>query len=125
MRTWTRAEYLADLAAAMKESELQSKVVALAHELGFLAFHTHDSRRSMPGWPDLALVHPVRPRLLYRELKQQDRYPTADQRKCLAALANAGADVGVWRPLDLLEQRVLAELRAPQPAPPTTKEQTR
>lgn len=122
MRTWTRAEYLADLAAAMKEAALQAQVIAVAKDLGFLTYFTQDSRRSMPGWPDLVLVHPTRGRLLYRELKQQGRYPTPDQRRCLAALANAGADVSVWRPLDLLEQRVLAELRAPQPAPPTPKE---
>lgn len=124
MKALSRAEYLADVAAAMKEDALQAKVIAVARDLGFLAYHTHDSRRSERGWPDLVLVHPTRGRLLYRELKQEERYPTADQRKWLDALRVAGADVGVWRPLDLLEQRVHAELLAPQPVP-TPKEQTR
>ncbi|MFE6228925.1 VRR-NUC domain-containing protein [Cellulosimicrobium sp. NPDC057862] len=115
MRTWTPAEYHADVAAGMKEDALQAQVIAVARDLGFLVYHTHDSRKSERGWPDLVLVHPTRGRLLYRELKQQKRYPTPEQRKWLAALAATGADVGVWRPLDILERRVHAELQAPQP----------
>jgi len=120
----TRDEYLADVAAGMKEAVLQAQVVKVAKDLGFLAYHTHDSRKSERGWPDLVLVHPTRGRLLYRELKQEKRYLTAEQRKWLAALAATGADVGVWRPLDLLQRRVHAELQAPQPVP-TSKEQPR
>jgi hypothetical protein len=119
MRVWTRADYLADVAARMPEAELQTKVLRLATDLGFLAYHTHDSRRSQRGWPDLVLAHPGRGRLLFRELKQQGKYPTPEQRRWLTTLEATGADVGVWRPMDLLSERVLAELRASQPTTTT------
>jgi hypothetical protein len=110
----TRDEYRADIARGMKEAALQAQVIAMARELGFFVYHTHDSRRSEPGFPDLVLAHGARGRLLFRELKTQTGRLSDAQRRVLAELGGA-ADVGVWRPLDLLEGRVLAELRAPQP----------
>src|SRR5690606_30920215 len=74
VKVMTRDEYLADVAAGMKEAVLQAQVIKVAKGLGFLAYFTHDSRRSPSGWPDLVLVHPIRGRLLFRELKQEKRY---------------------------------------------------
>ncbi|MFD6030500.1 VRR-NUC domain-containing protein [Cellulosimicrobium funkei] len=118
MKVMTRAEFRVAAANRMSEDDLQIQVIAIAHQLGFLAYHTHDSRKSEKGFPDLVLVHGARGRLLFRELKKQSGQLSEDQRRWLAALHGA-ADVGVWRPIDLLEGRVLAELRAPQPTTTT------
>lgn len=109
MRIYTRDEYRADVAAQMLEADLQSKVIALAKGLGFTWYHTHNSRRSPSGYPDLHLIHPDG-RSLFRELKQQSKHPTPEQRRWLALLAGAGHDVGVWRPLDYLDGTVEREL---------------
>lgn len=53
------------------------------------------------GWPDLVLVHPVRQRILFRELKKEDGEVSDDQRRVLVALVAAGLDAAIWRPRDL------------------------
>lgn len=97
------------LAEAMTEAQLLTGVSALARDLGWLCYHTHDSRRSEPGFPDLVLVQGDR--CLFRELKTSSGRVTAAQRKWLHALAATGADASVWRPWDLLDGTVLAGLR--------------
>jgi len=69
------------------------RVVTL--RLGGLCYHTHDSRRSVPGFPDLVIV--VGGRILYREVKLGAGRLTAEQEEWLAALTAAGADAAVWR----------------------------
>lgn len=117
------AEYERQVAAAMSEAVLQTKAEAAARQLGWLAYHAPDNRpiraRSgrtyvqnvRAGFPDLVLVHPREHRIMYRELKRQGQSPTPEQREWLAALEAAGADVGVWRPADLLSGRIVSELR--------------
>jgi hypothetical protein len=108
----TQSEYQAVCAAAMLEKDLQESVREMAMKLGYLVYHTHDSRRSEPGYPDLTIVG--HGRLLVRELKRQsDRLGrvTPKQREWLAALADAGVDAGVWRPADLLSGQILDELK--------------
>lgn len=62
----TTAEYQAQ----QSEAELQRMVTRLADTLGWtLQYHTHDSRRSQAGFPDLVLVHPGQGRIVYAELK--------------------------------------------------------
>ncbi len=44
------------------EKPFQAQVVELARLSGWLTYHTHDSRRSQSGFPDLVLVRaPVDP----------------------------------------------------------------
>lgn len=100
---------MAKLAAAMSESDLDRKVQQIARGLGLLVYHTFDSRRSAPGWPDLTIVGRS---VLYRELKRENGRLTTAQRAWLAALGDAGQDAGVWRPSDLLSGRVARELAA-------------
>lgn len=84
------------LAGSMRERELQTGVLSLARLMGLLVYHTYDSRRSQPGFPDLVIVGPRG--VLYRELKTINGRVSPDQQKWLAALQRAGQDAGVWRP---------------------------
>jgi hypothetical protein len=112
-RPITRDEYLEREAAAMTEAVLQSRVLGMARELGYIAYHTHDSRRSQPGYPDLHLVSLRRGRSLMRELKTTRGRVSPDQQTWLVALRAAGVDAAVWRPMDLLDGTVLETLTAP------------
>lgn len=103
-------DYRRQVAAEMRENALQDQIEALAFDLGWKTYHTHDSRRSNAGWPDLALVHPDRARFMVRELKTMRGRVTPEQREWLDGLTAAGVDAGVWRPMDLLNETVLREL---------------
>lgn len=106
-----RTNTVAQGVLAMAEKPFQVRVVQLAKFHGFeLVYHTHDSRRSAPGFPDLVLVSSRRKRVMYRELKSSKGRVSADQQAWLGALALAGQDVGVWRPADLLSGRIVEEL---------------
>lgn len=80
------------------EREFQAAVVKVARLLGCIVYHTHDSRRSAKGFPDLVIVgshgH------LFRELKTDEGRVSPEQSEWIARLAKAGADVAVWRPAD-------------------------
>lgn len=77
------------------EKEWQQQVVALLKTLGYRCYHTHDSRRSQPGFPDLCAI---RDRVIFLELKREQGVVSAKQREWIGALANAGAEVYVIRP---------------------------
>jgi hypothetical protein len=104
----TQSEYQAACAKVMPEKDLLASVREMAEMLGYLIYHTHDSRRSESGWPDVAIVG--HGRFLVRELKRQSGVVTPDQKAWLAALAEAGVDGGIWRPADLLAGRILSQL---------------
>lgn len=96
----------------MSEKDFQTGVLKLAQFHGFtLRYHTHDSRRSAPGFPDLVLINTRTGRILWRELKTNKGRVSLDQQAWLDGLAACGLDAGVWRPNDLDDGRVLAELR--------------
>lgn len=86
---------------AMSEAQLLAAVRRLAQLRGFMAYHTHDSRRSEPGFPDLVLVSARQRRLVFAELKTATGKTSPAQDEWLAALAAAGAEVFLWRPADL------------------------
>ncbi|MCR6706570.1 MAG: VRR-NUC domain-containing protein [Cellulomonas sp.] len=109
-RSLTPQQHRALVAEQMTESALQAQILTAARTTGWLAYHTHDSRRSRPGFPDLVLVHDRRGLVLFRELKTERGRVRPEQREWLSALAAAGADAGVWRPSDWLGERVIAEL---------------
>lgn len=106
----TAAEYAAMQAKSMREDALQALVMAAAKRHGWRSYHTHDSRRSDPGFPDLVLVHASRRLLLFRELKTQTGRIRPDQVTFLADLAATGADVAIWRPLDWFNHTIQNEL---------------
>lgn len=107
---------LSDPLSRMSERQLQDLVVQTAKYLGYLVYHTYDSRRSAPGFPDLVLAHPAGG-LLWRELKAEKGRLTPEQEQWLATLSASGQDAGVWRPADWasgLIQRYLSEKRGGQ-----------
>lgn len=69
------------------------------------AYHTHNSQRSQPGYPDLILIHPERQLLIAAELKMDGKYPSIEQRLWLAAFscvsdATEHVLTRLWRPSD-------------------------
>lgn len=103
--------YQEHVAAQMSEAALQNRILLLASAFGWMAYHTHDSRRSQKGFPDLVLLHPGQGRLLFRELKSAKGRTTPEQTLWLEGLVAAGFDAGVWRPADLLDRTVENALR--------------
>lgn len=100
------------------EKEFQAAVVQLARLQGWLCYHTYDSRRSEPGFPDLVLV---RDRVLFWELKGTNGKLSPAQVIWLDKLEAAGAEVDVWWPKDWKRiERVLSR-RTPK-KPPTVDE---
>lgn len=91
----------------MTEKDWQGLVVAAATVHGWWVFHPHDSRRSTPGWPDLALLRP--PEFILVELKSDRGRVTPEQRQVLGMLDACGVEAFVWRPVD--EPDVMARLR--------------
>ena len=96
----------------MTEKELEGLVKDTAASFGWMRYHTFDSRRSTPGFPDDVLVHPTTGRLLFRELKTEKGAVTEAQTLWLETLHEAKApSASVWRPKDWHSGRIVSELR--------------
>jgi len=95
------------LAAAMSEAQLLAIIRRACRTLGLLCYHTYNSRRSEPGFPDLVIVGS---RMIIRELKTERGRVRPEQRVWLDALVRAGQDADVWRPDDLYSGRIIREL---------------
>jgi hypothetical protein len=87
----------------VSEKAFQQQVIQVARLTGHLAYHTLHSIGSEPGFPDLVLVHPLRPSLLMPELKSERGRLTRAQERWLAALRANGVEAPVWRPHDIDE----------------------
>lgn len=99
-------------ARAMKEDELQSKVIGLAKQLRWRWFHPPRAvnEKIEAGFLDLTMLKAGR--CVVAELKQQAKYPTPEQRAWMDDWALvAGVEVHLWRPYDLICGRVAAVLR--------------
>lgn len=85
------------------EGELQDAIIKRAKAAGWLAYHTRDSRRCEPGFPDLILLRGSV--MLVVELKRSKRlHPTAAQKRWLKAFQLIpGAVVRIWSPEDWQE----------------------
>jgi len=87
------------LLGGLSERDWQRRVVDYATWCGWLSYHTHDSRRSEPGFPDLVLLR--RDRCVVAELKSDVGKVTTAQQRWLDAFAVVpGLEVHVWRPAD-------------------------
>ena len=88
-----------DPSTPTNEAEFQRCVIAAAHNREWMTYHTHDSRRSAPGYPDLTLAH-RKWGLLFVELKMPKGKVSADQKEWLKILRQCGQEAMVWRPAD-------------------------
>ncbi len=92
----------------LTEAQLQEMVVARATALGWLVYHTYDSRRSASGFPDLVLARDGV--VVFAELKSEKGRITENQRVWAQAFGE-GYTEGVageycyflWRPSDMAE----------------------
>lgn len=106
---------------AKPESDFQREVLEAAGYTGWLRFHDHDARRDNeesgvdPGFPDTVLVHPIRLRIIFAELKRETEKPSGRQLVWLGALmlisklTRGIVQVYVWRPSDM--DRILEVLQ--------------
>jgi hypothetical protein len=96
---------LTDQLPAVTEKVFLARVIECARLFRWKAYHTHDSRYSAAGFPDLVLV---RERVVFAELKTDRGVISPAQAEWLAKLRRAGAEVHLWRPADWREiERVL------------------
>jgi hypothetical protein len=87
------------LRATISEKDFQETVRTLARLRGWKGYHTHDSRRSEAGFPDLCLVKP--PRIILAELKSENGRLSKAQGDWLELLGRCpGVESYVWRPRD-------------------------
>lgn len=94
------------------EAQFQQQIIDLAKLHGYtLIYHTHNSRRSQPGFPDLVLVSEQRGRALFRELKTDTGRLTREQYNWFVGMKLAKLNAGVWRPADLASGQIIKELR--------------
>lgn len=96
------------------EKEFQAAVVRLAESHGWRVYHTHYSRRSAAGYPDLTLVR--KGVLILAELKTDKGRTSAAQDEWLRELRVVpGVRTRLWRPA--LWSAIVAELTAPSEQP--------
>ena len=85
-------------ALSLSEADLQTCVIDLAQRLGWLVYHTHDSRHSAKGYPDIVALNGTVG--LAIELKSEKGKVTPEQKQWLTAFAGAGFLPCIWRPAD-------------------------
>jgi hypothetical protein len=87
---------------SLPETAFLGQVRRIALDLGYCCYHTHDSRRSEPGFVDIVLVDPCHPSPVYMwELKTATGKVTPAQQVWMDALDGRTITAGVWRPRDL------------------------
>lgn len=95
----------------MTERQLQDAIVEMARLLGWLAYHTFDSRHSAAGFPDLVLLRGHQ--LIFAELKSETGRLSPEQDAWIAALQDTRrVTVAVWMPHHWLSGEVERALRA-------------
>lgn len=88
-------------ALGMTEKQFQAQVVKIAQLNKWLVYHTYDSRRSEPGFPDLVMVG--KGAVIFAELKVGINTLTSVQIEWGDALLQAGANWFVWYPEQMQE----------------------
>lgn len=85
---------------ALTESQWQAQVLEWAKRAGWTHYHTHDSRKSPGGFPDLVLARPGR-MVVFAELKTMRGIELPSQKAWRALLNGAvGCQAYLWRPSD-------------------------
>lgn len=78
------------------ERTFQDRVVQYARLNGWLCYHTHDSRRSEAGFPDLVLAREGE--LVFAELKTEKGRISQAQQGWIDLLDTTEAQAYIWRP---------------------------
>jgi VRR-NUC domain. len=94
-------------ATTMTERQLQDAIIEAAKRMNWLCYHVYDSRRSVPGFPDLVLLKGQR--MMVLELKTDKGRVRPEQHVWLDAFVQAGITAKIIRPADLDD--VLAQLQ--------------
>ena len=81
----------------LTEAQFLTKVTDLARARSWLVYHTYDSRRSAPGFPDLVLARDGR--VMFVELKVPSGRISQNQRAWLVALGASDTGWNVSNPL--------------------------
>ncbi|HAM40588.1 MAG TPA: hypothetical protein DCP69_04435 [Candidatus Omnitrophica bacterium] len=90
------------LDAAVTEREFLAAIISLAKLNGWATYHTHDSRRSDPGFPDLVAVRGAQ--MLIMEAKREKGRVTPEQQAWIDRLWQVKyVTASVVRPHDLDE----------------------
>lgn len=89
----------------LSEKAFMSAVLRVAKQHDWLCYHTHDSRKSAPGYPDVTLARlpgPGRPgEVIWAELKVEAPL-TIEQERWLATLSHVQhTEAHLWRPADM------------------------
>lgn len=98
----------------MTEAQLQSAVIEMAQTFKWRCYHTHDSRRSQAGFPDLTMVRGYT--IIFAELKSETGKVSDDQYGWLDDLGDVQnvtehVKVRVWRPNDWTTGEIERALR--------------
>jgi VRR-NUC domain len=81
------------------EKDFMHSVLELVNLMGWLSYHTHNSKHSSPGFPDLVMVKDTH--LIFAELKSDNGKTTPDQKKWLEALSKVETvSSHLWKPQD-------------------------
>lgn len=107
-----------EIVHGIKEKQFQAWVTQAAKLLGWKYFHPYDSRKSVPGYPDLTLVHAKQGRVIFAELKKQDGRVTKAQQEWLTDLQAAGQEAYVWRPSDWANGTITKTLQPSESSEP-------
>lgn len=84
----------------MPEADLLAYVIDVADAGKWYCYHTYDSRRSQPGFPDLVLTRDGR--TIFIELKSQKGRTYPAQEEWLAELRKTdGIEIYLWRPVHI------------------------
>lgn len=100
-----------ELIMQIKEDQLQTWIIQLAKLHCWRVYHTYDSRRSAPGFPDLCMVHAGQGRVIFAELKSTTGRVSADQREWLQDLTTAGQEAYLWNPKDWVDGTIQDTLK--------------
>lgn len=95
----TAADWRLEQISKWPEKTFQQQVINLARQLGWRVYHPYDSRRSVPGYPDLTLVS-TEHGVIWAELKTEKGRLSSAQREWLDHLTASGQTAVIWRPRD-------------------------
>jgi len=80
------------------EADFQAQLVDAAKRMGWdPIYHTHDSRHSPAGFLDLLMCHTQQGRVIFAELKNNERAFRQEQLHWCAALLACGQEAYLWR----------------------------